>query len=124
MTDELRELNELWFGAWLEKDDATVEHLMADDYVYVAPNGRIIDRQAILAVIRSPSYSIQHAAGSEVIVRVLSEDAAVIRRRWQGELSFEGASIKEDHRCVMVCARVAGQWRVVFEQAAAVHQDE
>lgn len=93
---------------------------MADDYIYVAPNGRVMDRHAILAVIRSPTYSIHHGTHTEVIVRPLGEEAAVIRRRWQGEVSFEGGTFKEDHRCVMVCARVGGDWQIVFEQSAAI----
>ena len=32
--------------------------LAAADYVYIAPNGMIMDRAAILAVIRSPSYRL------------------------------------------------------------------
>jgi hypothetical protein len=44
--------------AWLAKDAATVEHLMADDYVYVAPNGSVFDRQAIPGILRSPSYRL------------------------------------------------------------------
>jgi len=38
--------NEHWIRARFEKDIATVERLMADDYVYVAPNGRVLDRSA------------------------------------------------------------------------------
>ena len=55
MSSELHGLSERWFQAWLEKDAATVERLAAEDYVYVAPNGRALDRLAILAIIRSPS---------------------------------------------------------------------
>jgi uncharacterized protein (TIGR02246 family) len=118
MHDELRNLNETWNRAWFDKDAATVDRLMADDYVYVAPNGRVMDRHAILAVIRSPSYAIHHGANTEVIVRPLGEEAAVIRRRWQGEVSFEGGTYKEDHRCVMVWGRVGDRWQLVLEQCA------
>ena len=52
---ELHDLSERWFQAWLDKDAATVERLAAEDYVYVAPSGLVLDRQAILAIIRSPS---------------------------------------------------------------------
>ena len=48
MIDELRRLNDTWNRAWLEKHVAAVEHLMADDYVYVAPDGQVLNRQAIL----------------------------------------------------------------------------
>src|SRR5258708_28032273 len=36
----------------------SVERLMADDYIYVGPNGLVLDRHAILRIIRSPSYRL------------------------------------------------------------------
>jgi Domain of unknown function (DUF4440) len=118
MNDDLLKLKETWLRAWFDKDAATVDRLAAHDYVYVAPNGQLLDRDDILAIVRSPTYRIHNGRGTEVIVRPLGEAAALIRHRWQGEGSFEGTSFKDDHRCVMVCARIAGQWQIVFEQCA------
>ena len=116
MVSELQSLNERWNRAWLEKDAATVERLMAEDYIYIAPNGLALDRQAILAVIRSPSYRLDRATRTEVVVRPLGQEAAVVRHRSQAAGSFEGTSFTEDHRCVMVCEKQAGEWRIVLEQ--------
>jgi hypothetical protein len=119
MLSELEALNETWFQAWLHKDSATVERLMADDYVYIAPSGQTLDREAILEIIRSPTYRLDHGSRSEVVVRPVGTEAAVIRHRWQGAGSYEGTAFEDDHRCVMVCARVASTWQVVLEQCTA-----
>jgi ketosteroid isomerase-like protein len=119
MTSELEQLNQRWLRAWLEKDAATVERLMADDYVYVAPTGQPLDRAAILRIIRSPGYRLHHWTRTNVVVRMLSENAAVVRHRGQGEGEFEGKPFQEDQACVMVCARVRGEWQVVMEQCTA-----
>jgi ketosteroid isomerase-like protein len=116
MLAELQSLNESWTRAWFEKDVALVERLMADDYVYVAPNGQVLDRQAILGIIRSPTYHLHHGTRTEVVVRALGRDAGIIRHRWQGDGTFEGTSFKDDHRCVMVCARQGAEWQIVMEQ--------
>jgi uncharacterized protein (TIGR02246 family) len=118
MLTQVRGLNERWFQAWREKDPATVDRLMADDYIYVAPNGRVLDRQAILAVIRSPGYRLDHFTNSEVVVRALGNDAAIVRDRRQGTGSFDGASFADDQRGVMVWAREGGEWRLVMEQCS------
>ena len=118
MLSELHGLSERWFQAWLEKDAATVERMVAEDYVYVAPSGLILDRQAILAIIRSPSYRLDHGTCTEVVVRAVGRDAAVVRRRYQGAGSFEGTSFTDDHRCVMVWEKHAGEWRLVMEQCS------
>jgi hypothetical protein len=118
MVSELHSLSERWFQAWLEKDAATVERLAAKDYIYVAPNGSILDRLAILAIIRSPSYRLDNGTRSEVVVRVVGRDAAVVRHRYQGAGSSEGTSFTDDQRCVMVWEKQAGEWRLVMEQCS------
>jgi ketosteroid isomerase-like protein len=118
MSSELLDLSQRWFQAWLEKDAATVERLAADDYLYVAPSGSALDRQAILAIIRSPSYRLDHGTRTEVVVRPVGQSAALVRHRYQGAGSFEGASFTDDQRCVMIWEKQAGQWRLVMEQCA------
>jgi len=118
MVSEMHDLNERWNRAWFAKDAATVERLMAEDYLYIAPNGLTLDRQAILAIIRSPSYRLDRGTHSEVVVRALGQEAAVVRHRWQGAGSFEGTPFTDDQRCVRVWERQAGEWRLVLEQCS------
>ena len=118
MFSELHGLSERWFQAWLEKDAATVERLTAEDYLYIGPSGLVLDRQAILAIIRSPSYRLDQGTRTEVVVRAVGQEAAVVRHRYQGAGSFEGASFTDDHRCVMVWEKHAGEWRLVMEQCS------
>jgi uncharacterized protein (TIGR02246 family) len=115
---ELLDLSERWFEAWLRKDAATVQRLMADDYVYIGPTGFVMDRQAILAVIRNPTYRLDRGTRSEIIVRPLGPHAAIVRHRYQGAGSFEGKSFTDDQRCVMVWEKHAGEWRLVMDQCS------
>jgi uncharacterized protein (TIGR02246 family) len=118
MLSELHDLSERWFQAWLDKDAATIERLAADDYHYVGPSGLVLDRQAILTIVRSPSYRLDQGSRSEVVVRALGDDAAMVRHRYQGAGSYEGASFTDDQQCVMVWEKHAGQWRLVMEQCS------
>ena len=119
VSSELEQMDHRWNRAWLAKDAATVERLMAEDYVYVAPTGQVFDREAILRIIRSPSYRLHHATLTNVVVRMLGDSAAVIRDRCRSEGEFEGKRFKDDHSCVRVCARVRGEWQIVVEQCTA-----
>ena len=118
MVTEVGDLSERWYQAWLEKDATTVESLMSDDYLYVSPNGLTLDRQAILAVIGSPSYRLDHGTRTEIVVRALGRDAAIVRHRWQGAGSFEGTSFTDDNRSVLVWEKQAGEWRIVLDQCS------
>jgi len=118
MESELRDSNARWNQAWFDKDADTVQRLTAEDYVYVGPNGMVLDRQAILQIVRSPSYRLDHGAHTEVVIRALGPQAAIVRRRWQGTGSYEGTAFTEDHRCVTAWEQRDGDWRIVFEQCS------
>jgi uncharacterized protein (TIGR02246 family) len=118
MSPELQGVSERWFQAWLDKDAATVDRLAADDYIYIAPSGMTMDRKAILRVIRSPGYKLDHGTRTEVVVRLLGRDAGVVRHRYQGAGSLDGAPFTDDHRGLMVWEKQAGDWRLVMEQNA------
>jgi hypothetical protein len=120
MESELASLNDRWSRAWLERDSATVERMMADDYVYVAPNGTVLDHRAIMGIIGSPSYRLDRTVRTEVIVRPIGADAAIIRHRSQSAGAYEGVAFEEDHRGVMVWARMDGEWRIVLEQHSSI----
>jgi uncharacterized protein (TIGR02246 family) len=118
VTADLERLNQMWERAWLDKDVALVEKLMADEYVFITPNGQMLDRQAILKIIRSPSYHLDNATRTEVIIKPVDENAAVVVHRSRAEGSLEGKSFKDDHRCTMLCVRRGGEWRVILEQCS------
>jgi hypothetical protein len=93
---------------------------MAEDYLYISPAGLMLDRAAIGRIIRSSSYRLDHGKRSEIIVRPLGEDAAIVHHRYRGAGSFEGKSFTDDQRCVMVWEKAAGQWRLVMEQCSFI----
>jgi len=124
MLTELHGLSARWYQAWLEKDATTVERLMAEDYLYVGPNGLALDRKAILAIIGSPSYRLDHGTRTEVVVRALGHEAAIVRHRFQGAGSFEGNSFTDDNRCVLVWEKQGGEWRIVLDQCCFQQQVE
>jgi uncharacterized protein (TIGR02246 family) len=118
MATDVESSSDRWFQAWLEKDAATVEELAAEDYAYVGPSGLVLDRAAILAVVRSPSYRLERATRTEIVVRAVGDGAAIVRHRYQGAGEFEGRTFTDDQRCVMIWENQDGQWRLVMDQCS------
>ncbi len=120
MRTEVESLIAAWQEAWFTKNQSEISRLMSDDYVYVAPNGAVMDRVAILAVVGDPTYRLTGGAHTETVISILGESATLVRRRWQGSGTYRGQVFVEDHRCVTICDRSNGRWRIRYEQCSAV----
>ena len=119
MQAELERLNREWIDAWLAKDVATIEARMAPEYTYIAPNGQVLDRERILAIVRSPAYRLDRATSSEVHV-TLFQDSAILLRRSQSAGSYDGQAFTEDHRCTAVWFLRRGAWQLVWEHCSPI----
>ena len=120
LREEVDQLRKAWNAAWLENDSATVDKLMAPEYVYIGPNGQVSGRSVIMGVILSPSYKLHHAEWTEVQINLLSDSAAVIIDHLQGTGTLNGNTFTDNNRCSRVCLRRNGAWQIVFEQASEV----
>ena len=120
MHTDLEPLMQAWQEAWFAKNGRAIAEMMTDDYVYVAPNGAVMDRATILGVINDPTYALTGGAHTETVVTMLGESAALVRRRWQGSGTYRGQEFVEDHRCVTICERTSGRWCIRYEQCSAV----
>jgi uncharacterized protein (TIGR02246 family) len=120
MTAELEAMIATWQEAWFAKDASTIAATMTDDYIYVGPNGAMMDRNAILQVVTDPTYALMGGTHTERVVVMLGDAAALVRRRWQGTGTFRGQTFVEDHRCVTACDRSSGRWRIRYEQCSAI----
>jgi len=119
VSSELEQTSQAWTRAWLEQDAATVDKLMAAEYVYITPTGQLLDRATILDVVKSPEYRASGSRSEVSIVRV-GTDTAILVSRWQGRVSYQGRLFEEDHRCTSVFVRDDHGWRVAAEHASAI----
>jgi ketosteroid isomerase-like protein len=117
---EIERLAEEWNTAWLRKDVATVERLMTKSYVYVPPNGHILDRSAMLDIITSPTYKLRRGKITEARAIEITANVAALIHRWRGAGTFEGRSFTDDHRCVTIFVKQRRRWLMAFEMCTAI----
>ena len=120
MTDEPGAVIAAWQKAWFKKDARTIAESTTGDYAYVGPNGEVMNRAAILEVVSEPTYRLIDGRHTEHEVVMLRDDVALVKHRWQGHGTFRGQTFVDDHRCVMVCERSGGRWRVRYEHCSAI----
>src|SRR5262245_40640473 len=116
---ELEAVIQVWTEAWKEKDEETVDRLMAPDYAYISPWGEVFEREMVLEMLRSKD-GLFEGGPSEIDVRLLGDEAALIRHRWRGVDKHRGKTLRIDKRFITICVQVDGEWRIVQEQCSAL----
>ena len=110
-TKRLRQLNEQYIRAFLERDVQWFETRLADEFIHIESDGQLLDRRSFLAMIANGStqsaYTLEdvqiHCFGEAAVVRALGS--------WTAEDGTAGRS-----RYVDVYVRRDGVWKVVSAQ--------
>src|SRR4029453_3036181 len=109
MSTDVETLMTAWQDAWFTKNGRAIAEIMTDDYTYVAPNAGVMNPPTILGVVNDSTYALTGGTHTETVVSMLGEDAALVRRRWQGSGTYRGQAFVEDHRCVTILDRWSGR---------------
>ena len=96
-------------------DAETMARILADDFVLIAGNGTVHDREALLAQARSGSVHYQQQDELEQQVRVWGDTAVVTARLWV-KGTRDGQAFDRKLWFSDVYVRTAGGWRYVLGQ--------
>jgi hypothetical protein len=107
-------------SAWNRRDTGTVATLLADDYMYLSSDGRVLPRAETLGFLASPDYVLETAERSEVEISHLTAGMAVLSSRWHGHGTWRGEPFMDDQRCSLVLERAAGRWQLLAEHCTQI----
>ena len=81
MPDDPAELTAAWFDAWRTKDARAIERMIAADYVYVAPNGAVMEgRRRVHYEQASPVGGVTQGSESATYSVVVPRYAPTVAR--------------------------------------------
>jgi len=101
---------------WLEGRFADLKTYLAEDVVFVAPNGnRALSRDTAIASYQNfmSHAKIRRFEASEPVV-TQQNDTAVAEYAWDMAWDSEGQSYEAKGRQVLVLVRLAGGWSVIW----------
>jgi ketosteroid isomerase-like protein len=117
--EDIVQLVERYDNAWNGKDAASVERLLAADYVYFSSKGATQSRQHMLDMLLSPKYALASAERSDLKVYRTSS-TAVVSSRWKGRGTYDGQEFRDDQRCSIVLGREKQGWQVLSEHCTQI----
>ena len=117
--EDISRFVERYDNAWNHKDTASIERILAPDYVYFSSKGQVRSRQSLLEELLSPKYKLVSAERSELKV-YLTLGTAVVSSRWKGRGTYDGEEFNDDQRCSIVLARGKQGWLVLSEHCTQI----
>ncbi|MBA3388438.1 MAG: nuclear transport factor 2 family protein [Rubrobacter sp.] len=110
-----------WLRAHLQLDVDTLDRLMAPDYFRIDDRGEVLDREEVLASMRSGDRGWDEARSDEHDVRVYG-GTAVVAGRWRARGTNASQSFDYAARYVSVWVRRGGGWKMVSDQSTPITQ--
>jgi ketosteroid isomerase-like protein len=107
--------------AWIERDRATVDEILADDWSVIDPGGRVLTKAEVMAEgFESGTRTIESGTIDEVQVRLFG-NVAVVTGRTNAAGSYQGNRFSVQLRFTDVCEKQqGGRWHVVASQGTLV----
>jgi ketosteroid isomerase-like protein len=116
---EIESLEAQWRTAVLQNDVATVNRLLADDYLGINPNGTLETKADALALRRAGTMKISSIDPINIKVRVYG-DTAVVTSQVQLEGHDGERDISGRYHYTRVYSHRSGEWKVVSFEASRI----
>jgi ketosteroid isomerase-like protein len=106
------------YQAAVEKNDAaTMDRILADDFILVVGNGKTYGKADLLKEARARSVVYEHQSDSEQTVRVWGDTAIVTAKLWEKGIQ-DGKPFDKTLWFSDTYVRTQAGWRYVFGQAS------
>jgi len=117
--DEIRRIEFEWGVAFERGDMATLDRLMADEYILTDPLGIVRSKADSLAAIKTREVFFESSKSGDVNVRI-NGDTAVVTGRSTFRGSYKGWSMAGQYQYTDVLVKRHGTWLAVSSHITAL----
>lgn len=115
---QLREMNDEWVKALVRRDEATLEHIMAEDFLFTYPlEGD--DKTQFISDVVSGDLIVEHLTRHQLSVRVFGS-AAILTSRDSAKWIYKGREIEGNYKVIQVYSQRSNRWQLVAVQACPI----
>jgi hypothetical protein len=101
-------------SAWAAKDTTAVGRLLSANYVYFTSKGGLSSRAETMRFLTDTSYVLTRVRRSDIQV-TLSDPAARVTSRWEGEGRYQGEPVRDDQTCGQIWVWQEARWQLFSE---------
>ena len=118
---ELIKLEKDWAEAVVKRDLAFLDRILADDYAWTGPDGKVWSKAETLAGLKSGEDAVSSCVTDDFTVRVYGDTALVMGRSTFNE-TLQGKDISSQDRFTDTWVKRAGRWQCVAMHCSKIVQ--
>jgi ketosteroid isomerase-like protein len=115
---QLREMNDEWVKALVRRDSATLDRIMADDFVFAYPMEGD-DKAQFIGDVTSGSIRVEYLNRENVTVHIWGSTAALTAKD-SAKWFYNGREFSGHYKIVHVYAERDERWQLVLVQACPI----
>ena len=119
----LSKMEQDWVAAILKGDAAFQESILADDYIGVAPDGRIDTKAQSVEEVRSGAFKAESMSIDGIKVRVFG-DVAVVTYGQSEKSQFQGKDTSGRSLWTDIFVKRNGNWQIAANHGSRVEEPE
>ncbi len=117
--DEVKQVENEWGVAFERRDMATLDRLMADEYILTDPLGNVRSKAESLAALKTNEVFFESTESDNVRVQI-NGDTAVVTGRSTFRGRYKGWSMAGRYQYTDVLVKRSGAWRAVSSHITAL----
>ena len=115
---QLRQMNDEWVKALVRQDAATLDRIMANDFVFAYPMEGD-DKAQFIGDVTSGTIRVEYLNRENVTVHIWGSTAALTAKD-SAKWFYNGREFSGHYKIVHVYAERDGQWQLVLVQACPI----
>ena len=118
---QVRQLEPQWIEAFLRGDTETLDRILADDFIFTDPEGKLLTKVEWIADMTSGELTFESIHIDDLQVRMYG-DAAVANGRVTVKARSKEGGFNGQYCYTDMYVKRNGQWQAVAEQATLLSQ--
>ena len=117
---ELIRLEEEWHNAYVKRDAAALERVLADEYIAVGGNGGSYNKTQTIEGLKNDTATYEYSTPYDMDFRFYDDAVVVIGRTKEKGKAQNGAEFSVEYRWTDVFVKRDGRWQCVAAQVIRV----
>lgn len=104
---------------WKNKEEAIVDSVLSEHYVYFTQSGYTFNRAKLVATAGSDVYTLQNMERENFVVQI-EGNTAVVSTIWKGEGYYHGEQFNDRQRCSVTIVKHNGVVKILAEHCTPI----